>query len=175
MELKKIIQLSMLLSLSVVLNIVENLMPILGGQIPGLKLGIANTVILFTLYIYGFKDALNLSILRVFLVGILLTGLFSPTFFFSASGALLSLFLMEISRKTTKLSIVGISIIGSVSHSLGQVLMAIFLLSSFNVVYYLPILIIVAIPSGILIGKIAEYMLNNLKQVLSIRWKYCII
>ena len=104
MELRKITQLSMLLSLGVVLNIVENLFPVLGGQIPGMKIGIANVVILFTLYTYGLKDALTLSVLRVFLVGILLTGIFSPTFFFSISGALLSIIMMYLVKKLKKLT-----------------------------------------------------------------------
>jgi heptaprenyl diphosphate synthase len=163
MEIRKITQLSMLLSLSVVLNIVENLFPILGGQIPGMKIGIANVVVLFTLYTYGFKDALNLSVLRVFLVGILLTGIFSPTFFFSLSGALISIILMYLFKKFTKLSIIGISIIGAISHSIGQVLMAIIILNTDSVIYYLPWLLLVAIPSGIFIGIISKYMLNNLK------------
>lgn len=162
MEIKKLTQLSMLLALSVVLNILENLMPVFGGQIPGMKLGIANVVILFTLYVYGFKDAFNLSILRVVLVGILLSGLFSPTFFFSMSGALLSVLLMQLFLKTTKLSIIGISIIGSVSHSIGQILMAIIILNTVNVIYYLPWLLLVAIPSGVIIAIITNYMIKKL-------------
>ena len=163
MELRKITQLSMLLSLGVVLNIVENLFPVLGGQIPGMKIGIANVVILFTLYTYGLKDALTLSVLRVFLVGILLTGIFSPTFFFSISGALLSILMMYLVKKVTNLSIIGVSIIGAISHSLGQVLMAIVILNTDSIIYYLPWLLIVSIPSGIIIGIMSKYMLNHLK------------
>lgn len=163
MELRKITQLSMLLSLGVVLNIVENLFPVLGGQIPGMKIGIANVVILFTLYTYGLKDALTLSVLRVFLVGILLTGIFSPTFFFSISGALLSILMMYLVKKITNLSIIGVSIIGAISHSLGQVLMAIVILNTDSIIYYLPWLLLVSIPSGIIIGIMSKYMLNHLK------------
>lgn len=162
MELKKITQLSMLLALSVVLNIIENLLPVFGGQIPGMKLGIANVVVLFTLYVYSFKDALNLTVLRVILVGILLSGLFSPTFFFSLSGALFSIIMMQLFLKTTKLSIVGISIIGSISHSIGQTLMAIVILNTTNIIYYLPWLLLAAIPSGVIIATITKHMINKL-------------
>ena len=77
MEMKKYTRLSMLLALSVVLNIVENMIPLFNGNVPGIKLGMANIVILFVLYMYGFKDALFLSIVRVFLVSILSTGVYN--------------------------------------------------------------------------------------------------
>jgi heptaprenyl diphosphate synthase len=163
MKIKKITQLSMLLALSVVLNIIENIIPILGGIIPGAKIGIANIVILFILYSYSFKDAIYISILRVFLVGILLTGIFSPTFFFSIAGALLSIILMYIAKRYTKLSIIGVSIIGSIAHSIGQILIAIIILGTTSIIYYLPWLLLFAIPSGIIVGLIAKNMLNRLE------------
>ena len=91
METKKFMRLSMLLALSVVLNIIENMVPLFNGAIPGVKLGLANIVILFVLYQYGFKEAISLSLTRVFLVSILHTGLFSVAFFLSLSGAILSI------------------------------------------------------------------------------------
>ena len=94
MEIKRFTRLSMLLALSVVLNIIESMIPFFSGTIPGLKVGLANVVILFVLYTFSFKDALTLSILRVLLVGILRTGLFSITFFFSIAGAVLSIVVM---------------------------------------------------------------------------------
>ena len=111
MEIKKITRLALLLSLSVVLNLIESIIPIFNGTIPGLKLGLANIVILFTLYEFSFKDAITISIMRVILVGILRIGLFSMAFFFSLSGAILSIIFMYIFKRYTKLSIIGISII----------------------------------------------------------------
>ena len=81
MELKKFVRLSLLLSLSVVFNIIESFIPFLNGAIPGVKIGFANIIVLYVLYKYSFKDALMVSLLRVFLVGILRTGIFSITFF----------------------------------------------------------------------------------------------
>lgn len=169
METRKFTTLSMLLSLAVVLNIIESVIPLFNGYIPGLKLGLANTVILFVLYVYSFKDALYVSILRVILVGILRTGLFSIAFFFSLGGAILSVTMMFIFKKITKLSIVGISIIGSIFHSLGQIIVAMFILETANMIYYLPWLLMFSIPTGIIVGLISKELVNHLQNDLKVK------
>lgn len=163
MELKRFTRLSMLLGLSVVLGMLESIIPILSGIIPGFKIGLANTVVLYVLYMYGFTDAFKISILKVFLVSILRTGLFSVSFFLSLGGAILSIFVMGASKKFFKLSIIGISVIGSVFHCIGQILMAMFVLDLINVIYYLPILMILAIPTGIIVGAISKELIENIK------------
>ena len=162
MDTKKITRLSMLLAISVVLSLIESLIPLLNGIIPGIKLGFANIVILFTLYTFSLKDAFIISILRVFLVGILRTGVFSITFFFSLFGALLSLLFMYLFKRFTKLSIVGVSIIGSVMHTIGQIIIAVIFLSNVNILYYLPILLITSIVTGI-IGYISNALIAKIK------------
>ncbi len=161
METKKFTRLSLLLALSVVLNLIESMLPIFSGVIPGLKLGLANIIILFVLYNYSFKDAMYLSILRVFLVGILRTGLFSVSFFFSLGGAILSIIAMYLIKKFTKLSIIGISIVGSFFHSLGQILVACFMVEMTSMIYYLPLLLLFSIPTGIITGIITKELLKN--------------
>jgi heptaprenyl diphosphate synthase len=165
MELKKLVRLSMLLSLSVSLNVFESFIPILGNIIPGSKLGLANIVILFVIYLYGFKDAVFVSLMRVLLVGIIRTGLFNITFFFSLGGAILSVIAMYLSYKFTKLSVVGISIIGSIFHSIGQILIAILILKMPQMVYYLPYLLLLSIPTGIIIGMISKRVISFYKKV----------
>lgn len=165
MEMKKFTRLSLLLALSIVLNIIESVIPLFNGYIPGLKLGLANIVILFVLYCYSFKDALYVSLLRVVLVGITRTGLFSVAFFFSLGGAFLSIIMMSLFKKMTNLSVIGISIIGSISHSIGQIIMAIILIKSNLMVMYLPWLLLFSIPTGIVTGKIALKMLENFKEL----------
>jgi len=162
MELKKLTRLSMLLALSVVLSLIESMVPIINGIIPGVKLGLANIVVLVALYIYGFKDALSLTILRVFLIGILRTGLFGITFFFSFSGSIFSICAMVIFKKYTKLSIIGVSIIGSVFHSIGQILIASIILNNANVMYYLPWISLFSIFTGIIVGYISKEIVNFL-------------
>lgn len=159
MELKKITRLAMLLALAIVLNLIESVIPFFNGMIPGLKLGLANTITLVVIYIYSFKDAFYLSLFRVILVGILRTGLFSITFFFSLGGSLLSTIIMYLAKKT-KLSIVGVSILGSISHCIGQVVIAVFILNNGVMFYYLPWLLIFSIPTGIVTGLIGKELLK---------------
>jgi len=166
MELNKNVRLSMLLAISVVLALVESTIPFFSGQIPGLKLGLANTIVLFVLYFYTFKDAMYVSILRVFLMGILRTGVFSQTFFFSLMGALLSGTVMYLMKRFSKLSIVGVSIIGSIFHSVGQVLVAIVLLNTINMIYYLPWLLLFSIPTGVIVGTISKELVNYFQKEL---------
>ncbi len=158
---KKFTRLTMLLALSVVLNIIESFIPLFNGNIPGLKLGLANIIILIVLYMFSFKDALYVSLLRILLVGILRTGLFSMTFFFSLGGAILSLCSMFIAKKT-KLSIIGVSIVGSIFHSVGQILVAILIIKNTYIIYYVPWLLLFSIPTGILVGFTSKTILNNL-------------
>ena len=167
MEIKKISRLSMLLALSVALNIIETFVPLFNGIIPGLKLGLANIVILISLYIYGFNDTLLLSILRVFIVGILRTGLFSMSFFFSLSGAILSICMMFVAKKISKLSIIGISIVGSLLHTIGQILIAV-IFYNINMIYYMALSLILSIPTGIIIGFLAKEVKKALD--LAIKW-----
>lgn len=166
MELKRFTRISMLLALSVVLNILESFIPVFNGSIPGLKLGLANIIILVVLYLFSFKEAVYISLLRVVLVGILRTGLFSMTFFFSLGGAIVSIVVMFIAKKT-KLSIIGVSILGSISHSIGQILIAILIMKNVYIVYYIPWLLLFSVPTGIMTGFISKGLVNNLENRLN--------
>ena len=160
MDTKRISKLSMLLALSLVLSLVESYIPILNGIIPGFKVGFTNIVVLFALYNLSFREAISLSILRVFIMGILRTGLFSITFTFSLAGALLSVVAMLLTKNYTKLSIVGVSIVGAIFHSIGEIVIAMLFLSNTNIVYYLPILLVVSLLTGSLVGIITDKILK---------------
>lgn len=166
MELKKYTRLSLLLALSIVLNVIESFIPFF--NIPGLKLGLANIISLFVILEFSFKDAIYLGVLRVFLVGMLRTGIFSTTFFFSLSGVVLSIIMMYIGNKIFKLSVIGVSILGSISHSIGQILTAILILNMNAMIYYLPYLLIFSIPSGIITGIICKQIIKYYYENLNI-------
>ena len=153
---KKEIRLSMLLSISIILNILESFIPIF--NFPGIRIGLANIITLIVLYTYGSKDAIYISILRVLLVGILRTGLFSIAFYFSLFGSIFSIISMIIFKKT-KLSIIGVSIVGAIMHNVGQITAALFLINT-NLIYYMPILLITSIITGTIIGFISKELLN---------------
>ena len=132
------------------------MIPLFNGAIPGVKLGLANIVILFVLDQYGFRNALFLSLTRVVLVSILTSGFLSVPFFLSLGGAILSIIMMGIFINATKLSIVGVSVIGSVFHSLGQIIALCFIMGEANSFMFLPVIIIFAIPTGILTGVLTS-------------------
>lgn len=159
---KKFTHLTMLLTLALVLSIIESFFPLFGGVIPGFKIGLANIVILVTLISYGFKEALFVSIMRVFLMGLLRTGLFNVSFFLSFTGAILSLIAMFLASKTKLFSLIGISIIGSVFHSIGQIFGIVLFMRTTSMFYYLPILIICSLITGTVIGMLAKYIIKTL-------------
>lgn len=159
MKTKDITKIAILTAICVVISIIESYFTFIGDIIPGLKLGLANIVVIFTLYEYDFKTAFIVSLIRVLVVALLRTG-FGINFFFSLSGAILSIFTMMLVKKT-KLSIIGVSIVGSLSHSIGQVVIGIIFLSNYNVIYYLPYLLLFSIPTGIIIGIISKKMIDT--------------
>lgn len=164
MDTKKLTRLSMLLAISLVLSLIESFIPFIDGSIPGLKLGLANVIVLTVLYVYDFKDAIYISILRVFIMGLLRTGIFSITFFFSLAGAIFSIVAMYLMKKFTKLSVIGVSVVGSLFHSVGQLLIAIIFLRNVNMIYYLPWLLLFSIPTGIIVGLISKELIKHLKK-----------
>ena len=159
MKTRDITKIAILTSICVVISILESLFTFIGDIVPGLKLGLANIVIIFALYEYDFKTAFLVSIIRVLIVALLRTG-FGINFFFSLSGAIFSIVFMYIFKKT-RLSIIGVSILGRVFHSIGQVLVGMLLLDNYNVIYYLPYLLLFSIPTGIVIGIISKKMIDT--------------
>ena len=157
---QKTTRLASLLALSIVLSILESFIPFF--NIPGIKLGLANIVVVTVLYIYSFKEAFLLSILRILFIAVLRTG-FGLNLYFSLAGALLSLFMMFLAKKTP-LSVIGVSVIGSISHIFGQFIIAMLLLST-NLGYYLPFMLILSVITGVIIGTISKENIKFLKKV----------
>ena len=164
MKTKSITTISILTAISVVISIIESYFTFIGDIIPGLKLGLANIVIIFALYKYNFKTAIGISFVRVLIVALVRTG-FGLNFFFSLVGALFSIIFMFLVKKT-HLSVIGVSIIGSIAHSIGQVLVGIIMLENYNVVYYLPYLLLFSIPTGILIGIISKRLIKYTEKII---------
>lgn len=165
MDIKKISRLAMLTAFSVVIGIIESYIPIFSNIIPGLKLGLANVVILIVLYKYGFKDAFLVSIIRVIIIGLIRTGIFTIPFFLSLAGATLSIIMMAFFMKIKIFSIVGVSIVGSFFHSLAQILVC-FVLINKNIIYYLPYLLLFSIPTGLLVGVISKKLVKNMSNLI---------
>lgn len=159
----------MLSALALVLSFLESLIPFQPG-LPGVKLGLANLVIVFALYQMNVHSALLINTVRILLSSLLFSGLFG--LLYSAAGAAASLtamtLLLQINRKREQagksilFSIFGVSMTGGVFHNLGQLLVAILFLSSLNLIYYLPVMIISGIVMGLINGMIARLLLQKL-------------
>lgn len=162
-KIKKLIIIALLLAISIVISIIEGF---ISFSIPGIKLGLANCITLVCLYFYSYKETIFIVILRIFLVNILLGNFLSVPFYMSLSGGLLALIIMIIVKKINVFSIIGVSIIGALSHSIGQIIATFFLLDSILTIYYLPILLICSLFSGVLTGYIAIKINNILKNKL---------
>jgi len=146
---------AILVALASVLHAVEALIP-LPYIVPGAKLGLANIVALYAVMTMGLGQALAVSFLRT-LLGSLLSGTFlNLGHYLSTSGAMLSTLVMYLASRTRgRLSVVGISVAGSFTHNVAQLLTAAFLLRQTGVLFYLPYLLFFAIPTGIFAGLLA--------------------
>lgn len=148
-------------ALALIFSYIEVLIPFSIG-IPGIKLGIANLVIIVALYYLGAKYAFIINIIRVLIAGLLFNGLFGVLY--SLSGAILSMLIMVLLKKTNLFSIAGVSMAGGVSHNLGQILVAAFLISNVKIFIYFPVLIISGVISGSIIGILAHLILQKLPK-----------
>ncbi len=162
MNTKRIVALSIFLSISIVLSIVESFLPVI--PIVGAKLGLANIMTLVILSLYGEKDAFLIVILRVILVGLLRGTLGNPGFFLSLGGGLAAYVMMVLFLKMKIFSIISVSVMGSLGHSVGQIAVAIVILSTKELVYYFPFLFLIAIPTGFFTGSVAKKFIEITKS-----------
>jgi heptaprenyl diphosphate synthase len=159
---KKIATYGLLVALAFILSYIESLFP-LPIAIPGIKLGLANLVVITALYSMGVKEALSLSIIRIILVGFTFG---SPsTMIFSLVGGLFSWLMMTLFKKSKLFSFVGVSIIGGISHNVGQIVTSIFVVDNINIIYYLPFLLIAGILTGTVIGILGAMIVKRLRNL----------
>ncbi len=149
-------------ALALIFSYVETLIPINFG-IPGIKLGLANLIIIIALYKMSVKEAYALSVVRVVLAGFIFGNLFS--IIYSLAGGILSLTVMILLKKIDKFSLFGISMAGGVFHNVGQLIVAIMVMENLNIAYYMPVLLISGLITGFMIGLVAGEMLKRLSKL----------
>ncbi len=150
---------AILAALALIFSYIEAILPLSVG-IPGVKLGIANLVVIIALYVLGFKYAMSVNVLRILVAGLLFNGAFGAMY--AIAGGVLSLIIMCLLKKTGLFSTVGISMAGGVAHNLGQLLVAALIVSTMKLFYYFPVLLFSGMISGILIGIVASLTLKRL-------------
>ena len=156
---KSIAVMALLTALALIFSYVEAIIPFNIG-IPGVKLGIANIVVVIALYIYGWGHALAVNVIRIFLAGFLFSGVFG--IIYSLAGGLLSLLVMVLLKRTGLFSCIGICAAGGVMHNLAQLFTAALLVSNLSVFVYFPVLLFSGIVCGIITGIVVTIVLSRL-------------
>lgn len=151
----------MLTALAYVLGYVESLVPLYLGA-PGVKLGLANLVAVIALYTLGVRAAASINIVRIFLTGFTFGN--ASMILFGLAGAALSLAVMVISRRLRVFGMTGTSILGGVFHNIGQFLIAAFVVETFGVFSYLPVLLVAGTVAGGLIGLLGGMITERIQK-----------
>ena len=160
MTTRKMVLIAILAAMAIVLSIAESFIPSIG--IPGVKLGLANIVILIVLYEIGVLEAITINLIRVVLTGLIRGTIFSMGFVMSLTGAVLSLGIMILFYLVIKkFSIIAVSVVGSIFHVAGQILIAIIYLGSGYVIFYFPFIALAAILTGIFVGAVARIIIKT--------------
>ncbi|MCR5482052.1 MAG: Gx transporter family protein [Clostridia bacterium] len=160
MKTKETAMYGLLVALAMILSYIETLFPVFVA-VPGVKLGLANIVVLFAVYTMGIKSAAAISAVRVLLAGFMFGNLFS--IIYSGAGACLSLLVIMILYKSGKFGITGVSVAGGVAHNAGQIIVACFVTETAQIAYYFPVLCISGTVAGICIGLIAGLVIGKMK------------
>jgi len=155
MSAKKLSFISMLSALAIVFGYIESLFP--AAPIPGIKLGLSNIVILFTIYKLNKSSAFFIMLIKVLVTSLLFSGL--NVFIYSFFGGLLSLVAMVCFKK--HFSTIGVSMVGGVFHNIGQLLMAAFMMQTTAVFVYLPALLISGVIVGFITGNVCNIILKR--------------
>ena len=160
MKVQKMALLGVLTAGAIVIAILESFIPSVG--IPGVKLGLANIVILIILYELGIVEAIVVNLLRVLVVGLVRGTFLSMGFLMSLTGAVLSLGIMILFYiLIKKFSIIGVSVIGSLFHVTGQLLIAMIFLGTAYIFLYLPFIAVSAIITGVFVGIVAQLIIKT--------------
>lgn len=150
-----------MLALAMIMGYIEYLLPFNFG-IPGIKLGLANIVAMWLLYIDGFVPAISVNILRILLCGILFGNALS--IIYSLAGGILSVLVMALIKRLPFFSEKGVSTAGGIVHNIGQLTAAGIVLKTAAVVYYLPALLISGAVTGLIIGLISSATVRKIKE-----------
>lgn len=159
MTTKKIAYVGLLIALAFVFSYVEFLIPVNIG-VPGAKLGLANLAIIVALYTLGERDAFLLSVIRILLVGFTFGNMASMLY--SLAGGILSFTAMVLAKKMKLLSLTGVSVLGGVFHNVGQIIVAILVVETASLIYYLPVLLLAGTLSGVAIGVLGAMVTKRM-------------
>lgn len=161
---KRLTFLGLCTAVALVLAYVESMLPPLFHAVPGIKIGLPNIIIVFVLYRFGFVEAAIVSLIRMVAVSFMFGNLMALVY--SLAGAVLSMLVMVVVKKLNFLSVVGVSVAGGVFHNVGQILMAMYLLGTAELGYYLVVLTLTGTVSGIFVGLCGASIVKRIPKKL---------
>ncbi|MCD7708892.1 MAG: Gx transporter family protein [Clostridiales bacterium] len=160
---RRVAMIGMFVAIALICSYIESLIPINFG-VPGIKLGLANLIVLFALYTGSASDAILVSILRILLAGFMFGNMFS--IIYSLAGGLLSFLVMWLLKRTKKLRPISVSVAGGMSHNVGQLIVAAIVVENYNILFYIPVLLISGLVTGLVIGVVAQEVLLRLRGII---------
>lgn len=160
---KSVAFIGIFVALAMIFAYIEALIPPIFPAIPGIKMGLPNIIIVFLLYRKSLKSAAAVSLLRIILINTLFGN--AMGFLYSLAGGILSFLVMLFLKKLKIFSAVGVSVAGGVMHNVGQILMAMLLLETSQLAYYLVVLTITGTISGILIGLCGAVLIKRFPDI----------
>ena len=160
-KVKNVAFFGMMVALAFTFSYFESLIPFNIG-IPGVKLGLANLVVVVALYTMKPSEAFAIAVLRVLLAGMTFGNLYSLVY--SLCGGVLSFAVMCLAKKT-KLSIIGVSMLGGISHNIGQIIVAAIVMETVRIAYYLPVLLVAGLITGLLMGVVSKLIVDRVKKI----------
>lgn len=153
--------LGLLCTVAILLGYVESLIPFF--TVPGMKLGLPNLAIVTVLYLYSWREALLVSVVRIAVNGLLFANLFGA--FFSLAGGLFSLLCMAVVKRAGLFDCVGVSLVGGIAHNLGQIVVAVILVENVRVAYYFILLAMSGLAAGVVIGLLSGILVGRLARI----------
>lgn len=163
---KKLLVLSLMISISLVLYYIESILPTVHFIAPGVKLGLSNIIVLICLVGFGFKDTFIVFLLKTILSSFFATGMSS--FLYSFVGGVFSLVSMYLLlyKVHIQFSLVGISVAGSFFYNFGQLLTSSLVLQNIKIFYYLPVVSLFSVGTGIFVGLVSIFFIENTKKLI---------
>ncbi|MBP3700319.1 MAG: Gx transporter family protein [Lachnospiraceae bacterium] len=163
---KRMTVFGLLIALAFVLSYLESLIPLatVGFFVPGMKIGLANIVVMVALYTLGYKDALILSVVRVILVGFTFGN--TVSMMYSLAGSIFSFCVMALLKKSNLFSMIPVSIAGGIFHNVGQVTIAMLILEETRVWAYMPVLFVSGVITGVVIGLLGGEVATRIKRAI---------
>ena len=152
-----------LVALAFIFSYLETLIPFEMIGIPGIKLGLANLVVVVAMYTMRIRDALIISLVRILLVGFTFGNPYSAIY--GLCGGMVSFAVMAVLKKADWFGITGVSLTGGIFHNIGQLLVAVFVVENIRVAYYFPPLLIAGATTGAVIGIVAGMVVRRIKML----------